>query len=271
MGHAVHRDPMQPGELRRRPWRHVQRCHVAPRLACPSVREQGYGNPRPRTLRRPKPVVRAARWVTCGVAVKLPLRWPGPVPVSGWPQGRRVNQTHGRADEPHPDPGLRPGRSPGLHPDRLPVDRRRRAVGQSNPTPTPTRGPISGSTPPAPAPAPAAERPRTRRTIGLVLAGSLARRRSPRRARPHSCSDTRPGAAPAAATAVGPGVLWVGVRSPASTARRRSWRSPRRPARRWSTITTTSSGSGRGGWHLGRHRLGLHLRRQRLDPHRTTT
>ena len=204
------------------------------------------------------------------MAVKLPLRCARTGSGSGWPQVRRVNLDAWTTRRTPPRPPLRPGvPGPDLHPGghavELAADRPRRRPG-TRPSTNDAWPDLRDRPAGARANAGRGERPRTRRTIGLVLAGSLIAATLASAGTAAFVLGTRPTEAPRRSRAApAPG-------RPASTGdpdrpRRvtASWPSPRRPARRWSRSRPRRAGSA-GAAAIGGHRLGLHLRRQRLDP-----
>lgn len=100
--------------------------------------------------------------------------------------------------------------------------------------------------PPAPAPAPAPERPRARRTVGLVLAGSLAAATLASAGTAAFVLGIRPAAAPAAATASGPASTGSGTLAGLDgTSAIVAVAKAASPA--VVTITTATSGTARGG------------------------
>lgn len=147
---------------------------------------------------------------------------------------------------PHPTPDSDPavpqgGLPPTGSPWTLPT-----APRASEPDPHAYAWPDLRIDPPAPAPAPAAERPRARRTIGLVLAGSLAAATLASAGTAAFVLNTRPTEAPAAATASAPASTSTGTLTGLDgTSAVVAVAKAASPA--VVTITTTSSGSARGG------------------------
>ncbi len=147
---------------------------------------------------------------------------------------------------PHPTPDSDPTVSPGGLPPTASPWTAPTAPRASEPDPHAYAWPDLRVDPPAPAPAPAAERPRARRTIGLVLAGSLAAATLASAGTAAFVLNTRPAEAPAAATASAPassgsGTL-AGLDGASAIVAVAKAASPAVV-----TITTTSAGSARGG------------------------